>query len=87
MFLTFCRPRGRTASVRFDRMAEIAWTSVHAIIKSGTCIKDNLSDAIKGLTLGHVASRESPDHHQMKTARSRSDDHGDARSSSLRGDT
>ena len=64
------------------RMTEIAWTRVHTIIKSGTCTKDDLSDAIKGLTLGHVALRESPDRHQTKTARSRSDGHGDARSSS-----
>ena len=46
------------------RTARIAWTRVHAIIKSGTCAKDNLSDAIKGLTLGHVVSRESLDHHK-----------------------
>ena len=50
------------------RTAKIAWTRVRAIIKSGTCAKYNVSDAIKGLTLGHVASRELPDRHQMKTA-------------------
>ena len=32
-----------------------------------------------------MASRESPDHHRMKTARSRSNGHDEARSSSLRG--
>ena len=64
------------------KTAKIPWTRVHAIIKSGTCAKDDLSDAIKGLTLGHVASRELPDRHQMKTAQSRFDVHGDTRSSS-----
>ena len=44
-------------------------------------------DAIKGLTIRHVASREAPDPHQMKAARSRSDGHGEARSSSLHGDS
>ena len=32
------------------RTAEIAWTRVHAIIKSSTCTKYNLSDAIDRLT-------------------------------------
>ena len=37
--------------------------------QSSTYANWGLSDAIKGLTLGHVASRESLDRHQMKTAR------------------
>ena len=39
-----------------DRKASIAWTRVHAIMKSGTCGKSSLSDDDRGLTVGHVAS-------------------------------
>ena len=44
--------------VGFVRTAEIAWTRVHAIIKSGTCAKYNLSDGNrKGYLTPHGDTR------------------------------
>ena len=48
------------------KTAEIAWTRVHAIIKSSTCSIGGLSKDDERLTFGHVTSREAPDLHQNK---------------------
>ena len=48
------------------RTAEIAWTRVHAIIKSSMCSIGGVSKDDERLTYGHVASREAPDLHQNK---------------------
>ena len=44
-----------------SRTATIAWTKVHTISKSSTCVKCYLSKAIGWLTWRHVATREAPD--------------------------
>ena len=56
-------------SVGPDRKASIAWTRVHAIMKSGTGAKSSLSGDDRGLTVGHVASStiEIP-HHPRRSA-------------------
>ena len=48
------------------RTVEIAWTRVHAIIKSSMCSIGGVSKDDEQLTFGHVASREAPDLHQNK---------------------
>ena len=42
--LTFCRRRGRIVRVGFSHEASIAWTQVHAIIHSSTCLKKGISE-------------------------------------------
>ena len=61
--------RQASDSVGPDHKASIAWTRVHAIMKSGTCAKSSLSDKDRGLTVGHVASStiEIP-HHPRRSA-------------------
>ena len=105
---TFFSPcAGRVAAHRMSdaiRTAKIAWTRVHAIIKSGTCANDNLSDRDRRahrLPHGATRSARSSSHFDQRfiaiftdqtaggalSSRSRSDSHGEARSSSLREDT
>ena len=75
MFLHGSYLAGRVAarhasdSVGLDRKASIAWTRVHAIMKSGKCTKSSLSDDDQGLTVKHVASStiEIP-HHPRRSA-------------------
>ena len=86
------------------KTATIAWTRVHAIIKSGTCANDNLSDRDRRAhrsPRGTTRSARSSSHFDQGfiaiftdrmaggglSSRSRSDGHGEARSSSLREDT
>ena len=42
--LTFCRRCGRIVRAGFSREASIAWTRVHAIIHSSTCLKKGISE-------------------------------------------
>ena len=55
-----------------DRGASIAWTGVHAITRSNTCLNYILSEMIAGLTFRHVDTSWASDLHQMKIAWSRS---------------
>ena len=68
------------------KMAEIAWTRVHAIIKSGTCAKCNLSDGDQKAYLAPRGDTRDGIFINVKTARSRSDGHSEARFYSLQGD-
>ena len=63
--------RQASDSVGPDRKASIAWTRVHAIMKSGMWAKSSLSDDDRGLTVGHVASStiEIPHHPQRSAGR------------------
>ena len=47
-----------------DRKASIAWTRVHAIVKSSTWEKSRLSGYDRMLTCGHVESSGESDLHQ-----------------------
>ena len=55
------------------KTVEIAWTRVHAIIKSTTCAKEGVSEMIERLTWRQVATRRASDCHQREIAWSRSD--------------
>ena len=66
---TFLTCAGRKAAQRTSesiKTTEIAWTGVHTIIKSGTCLLYTLRDAIGWLTWHHVATREALDLHQKR---------------------
>ena len=68
------------------KTVEIAWTRVHAIIKSGTCAKCNLSDGDQKAYLTPCGNTRDVIFINVKTARSRSDGQSEARFYSLHGD-
>ena len=49
-----------------DRKASIAWTRVHAIARSNTCLKHIVSEIIAGPTLRHVDKSGALDLHQTE---------------------
>ena len=67
-----------------NRKASIAWTQVDAIIKSNTCVKATLSGRNRRAHRAPHGITRSVYCHQQEYQRS--DGHGAARSSSLRGD-
>ena len=67
------------------KTAEIAWTRVHAIIKSGTCGKCNLSDGDRKAYLTPLGNTRDLICINVKTARSRSHDHSEAQFYSFHG--
>ena len=86
---TFLTCAGRVAAQRTSdsiKTAEIAWTRVHAIIKSGTCLICNLSDGDRKAYLMPHGDTRDVIFIQVKTAQSRSDGHSEAWFYSLHGE-